>query len=151
MYRIALVLVTLMGMTGELFAQKEGKVIINIDPIIQMLQEYRSSAGLGPAALHTGVEESAKPVDRSSATRMRARGFRVQIFSGPNRNDAYAAQSKFKSQFKDYESYISYEEPNYRVKVGDFKSRAEATQFMNVLRSSFQNVFIFTEDIWVYQ
>lgn len=150
MFRIALVLVIMMSMSGNLLAQKEGKVLINIDPIIQMLQEYRASAGLGPAALHA-VEESAKPVDRSNATRIRARGFRVQIFSGPNRNDAYAAQSKFKSQFKDYESYINYEEPNYRVKVGDFKSRAQATQFMNVLRSSYQNVFVFTEDIWVYQ
>lgn len=45
---------------------------------------------------------------------------------------------------------MTYDEPNYRVKVGDFRNRAEATKFMRELRGQYNNVFVFTEDIWVY-
>src|SRR5690606_41728470 len=70
--------------------------------------------------------------------------------SGASRNEAYAEQARFQQLYRDIDTYISYEEPNYRVKVGDFRGRSEATRLMQSLRGQFNNVFIFTEDIFVY-
>jgi len=75
----------------------------------------------------------------------------VQVFAGSSRSDAYAEQARFRRLYKDIDTYVSYDEPNYRVKVGDFRSRADASTFMRTLKSQFSNVFIFTEDIFVYQ
>lgn len=127
------------------YAQQKGEVEVVADPLISLMQ--RNRMGTGISAAPTGKP----PVDKKNATRTTAMGFRVQIYSGANRSDAYAEQARFKTLYKDIDTYVSYEEPNYRVKVGDFRSRGEAQDLMQGLRKQFNNVFIFTEEIYVYQ
>lgn len=131
-------------------AQQVEHVKVNRDTLIAILQSFRAENEINPIAMRS-ISLGTKPVDRSKATRVSKRGFRVQIYSGNNRNEAYAAQNRFKNQFSDIDSYISYDEPNYRVKVGDFTSRSEANNFMQLLRSQYSNVFVFQEDIWVWE
>src|SRR5690606_5788178 len=90
-------------------------------------------------------------VDKETGTRTTAMGFRVQIYSGSDRTEAYGEQARFKRLYKGIDTYLSYEEPNYRVKVGDFRSKSEAQALMQGLRKQFNNVFVFTEEIYVYQ
>lgn len=74
-------------------------------------------------------------------------GYRVQVFFGNDRKTAYFQQAKFKALYPELNAYISYTQPNYRVKVGDFKTRAEAQQLMSKLRPDFPTLFIFNERI----
>lgn len=127
-----------------------GVVEVQKDSLIGLLQQYRAENGINPTTARM-VSLGSKVVDKKNAKRVKVRGFRVQIFSGSSRNEAYAVQSRFQNAYKDMGSYVTYNEPNYRVKVGDFRSRAEATNFMRVLRSQYSNVFVFTEDIWAYE
>lgn len=127
--------------------QEKGNVEIVKDPLIAVLQQFRAGKGAGSTGASAGNRE---PVDRSNMTRTTTRGFRVQIYLGPSRSDAYAEQARFLRMFRNIDTYVTYEEPNYRVKVGDFTSRREAEQMMQGLRDQFTNVFIFTEDIFVY-
>ncbi len=131
-------------------AQQAGVVEVQKDTLISLLQHFRADHEINPVAPRM-VSLGARPVDRSKATRVKKRGFRVQIYSGNNRNEAYAVQSRFRNEYGDIDSYISYDEPNYRVKVGDFTSRAVANNFMRELRSQYSNVFVFQEDIWVWE
>lgn len=153
MYRIAPIFIFLLGLGFVSYAQSLEYLEVRQDSLIQLLQTYRAEENLGPSALISTREEvlSRAKKDASTGTRVKTRGFRVQIYSGNSRNEAYDVQTRFQSQFKDYGSYISYEEPNYRVKVGDFTSRSEANRFRTILREYYRNVFVFTEDIWVYQ
>ena len=139
-----------LGMQQAAKAQEAGAVEVHKDTLISLLQHFRADHNLNPVAPRM-VSLGVKPVDWSKATRVKKRGFRVQIYSGNNRNEAYAAQSRFRNQYGDIDSYISYDEPNYRVKVGDFTSRAVANNFMRELRSQYSNVFVFQEDIWVWE
>ncbi|SMG40371.1 SPOR domain-containing protein [Sphingobacterium psychroaquaticum] len=130
-----------------------GLVEVNKDSLITLLQAFRADNNINPTNTKTVVKLGAAkeaPVEKKVARRVKVRGFRVQIFSGGNRNDASAVQSRFQSVYSDVGSYMTYDEPNYRVKVGDFRNRAEATKFMRELRGQYNNVFVFTEDIWVY-
>lgn len=127
-----------------------GVVEVQKDSLIGLLQQYRAENGINPTTARM-VSLGSKVVDKKNARRVKVRGFRVQIFSGSSRNEAYAVQSRFQNAYKDMGSYVTYNEPNYRVKVGDFRSRAEATNFMRVLRSQYSNVFVFTEEIWAYE
>lgn len=126
-------------------AQRKGQVVVIKDPRIEALQELRFGS-----RIDAGSTSHAQPVDKTTATRTTQRGFRVQIYSGPNRNEAYAEQARFQRLYRDIDTYVSYEEPNYRVKVGDFRGRTGATRLMQSLKGQFNNVFIFTEDIYVY-
>jgi hypothetical protein len=112
-------------------AQERGKVQVTIDPQIDSLIAKRL--------------ELSK--DSRSGSNISVSGYRVQIFSGLERRQAYAEQAKFKVRFPAYSSYISYVQPNYRVRVGDFRTRLEAEKFMNELKRNYSSLFIFSEMI----
>jgi cell division protein FtsN len=118
-------------------AQQPGRIEEQKDPLIESLQRLRA-AYQGTGSTLPGEKKGMKTT---------ARGFRVQIYSGADRNQAYAEQARFKRTFPDLETYISYEEPNYRVKVGDFTSRSEAQEIMRALKKNFTSVFLFSETI----
>ena len=74
-------------------------------------------------------------------------GFRVQIFTGENRKEAYNAQGKFQEQYPDVKSYVIYNEPNFKVRVGDFRTRLDAEKFQDELKKWFNGMFIIQEKI----
>jgi len=112
-------------------AQERGKVQVTKDPQIDSLIAKRL--------------ELSK--DSRSGGNISVSGYRVQIFSGLERQQAYTEQAKFKVRFPAYSSYISYVQPNYRVRVGDFRTRLEAEKFMNELKRFYSSLFIFSEMI----
>lgn len=120
---------------------KKGSLEIVMDPAIDRLQESRL------VFMNSSTETV---VREKTGTKGTALGFRIQIYSGSNRNEAYAAQSRFQQQYSDISTYVSYTQPNYRVKVGDFRSRSEAQAFMREVRKSFPTLFLFTEQVNVY-
>lgn len=74
-------------------------------------------------------------------------GYRVQIYNGRNRNAAYNAQAKFNQEYPEMRTYISYREPNFKVKAGDFRSRLEAERMLQQLKPWFSAMFIISERI----
>lgn len=113
---------------GGAFAQQPGKVEVIKDPQIDSLIARRAA-----------LIRSSKKAGAS--------GFRVQIFSSTDRKTAYAEQTKFKARYPTIRSYISYAEPYYKLRVGDFRTRLEAEKLINKLRPNYEGLFIFAEPI----
>lgn len=122
---------------GAFAQQKEGSVEVVQDPLITVLQQHR-------VAFENNQETLTEHRSGEKGTML---GFRIQIYTGTSRNDAYEAQAKFKNMYADISTYISYTQPNYRVKIGDFRSRSEAEEMMRELRKSFDPIFLFTEQV----
>ena len=112
-------------------AQKKGKVVVLKDPQIDSLIARRLELSRG-VSIGKSISVS---------------GFRVQIFSGLDRQRANSEQSNFKSLYPNITSYISYTQPYYRLRVGDFRTRLEAEKFMNELKKYYSSMFIFSEMI----
>ncbi|SMO59669.1 SPOR domain-containing protein [Solitalea koreensis] len=72
-------------------------------------------------------------------------GFRLQIYSGPKRNEAYSLQVKFALKYPELGSYLSYQAPNYKLRVGDFVSRADAEKIRKLLLQEFDVAFIVSD------
>jgi len=71
-------------------------------------------------------------------------GYRIQIFfdSGSNsKNKAASIQSEFETGYPDIKSYLSYKEPYYRVRVGDFRTLTEAVGFQKKIAADYPNAF----------
>lgn len=111
--------------------QEKGKVIVVKDPGIDSLISKRLALS--------------KTANKGNT--VTSLGFRVQIFSGLEREEAYAQQTKFKSLYPGVTSYVSYTQPNYRIRVGDFRTKLEAQKFMNELKRQYSSLFIFAEKI----
>src|SRR5690606_18813019 len=136
--------------TAQISKAQSGIVEVEMDSLINLLQEFRAENGINPSTARM-VSLGSKVVDKKNGKRVKVRGCRMQIFWGSRRHAAYASQASFERSYTGIGAYVTYAETNHRVKVGDFRSRAEATNFMRELRSQYNNVFIFTEDVWAYE
>jgi hypothetical protein len=76
-------------------------------------------------------------------------GFRIQIFfdSGNNsKSKAISAMNEFKAKHADIGAYLTFQEPNYKVRVGDFRSRMDAQRFLHKIADEYPNAFIVMDD-----
>lgn len=74
-------------------------------------------------------------------------GFRVQLYYGGNRTEALELKSKFAQLHPDVESYLIYQQPYFRLRVGDFRTRLEAYKLMKKVEKEFPSVFIVNDEI----
>lgn len=77
-------------------------------------------------------------------------GYRIVIFMSNTqmaRRDALAAQENFAQLFPQQPSYITYENPYFKVAVGNCTSHEEAMILLGRLRSIFPKAFIMRENI----
>ncbi len=74
-------------------------------------------------------------------------GYRVQLYYGGNRSEALELKSKFAQLNPDVESYLIYQQPYFRLRVGDFRSRLEAYKLMKKVEKEFPSVFIVNDEI----
>jgi len=56
------------------------------------------------------------------------RGFRVQIYSGSDRAKATEIKTDFMRRFPGIRTYMTYVQPQFRVKVGDYRTRQDAVK-----------------------
>lgn len=81
-----------------------------------------------------------KPVTKAFIGKVR--GFRVQIYNGNDRKIANDTKLSFMKSHPGVRSYIVYNNPQFRVRVGDFKTRGEAAQLQKTLSASFNPCMI---------
>lgn len=128
MFRFVFIVLTLIGFSNRnVKAQElkpaEGNVeVIQDERLTQLADQYRKMSMNNPE------------VD----------GYRVQIFfdSGSNSKNAAAnIKSGFETIYPEIKSYLSYKEPYYRVRVGDFRTQVEAVGFQKIIAVDYPNSF----------
>ena len=132
--KIILTLILSLFLFSVSFAQR-GEVTVIKDPLIDSLIAKRSEV-----YKTTGEVKIGKPIVSSY-------GYRVQIFYGSDRREVFNQQARFKSLYPKFNTYLIYKEPNYYIRVGDFRTRLEAQRLMNEIRPAFPTLFIFREKI----
>jgi hypothetical protein len=53
-------------------------------------------------------------------------GWRIQVINSPDRSKVFAAKAKMLQEFPDWKPYLLYSSPNYKLRVGNFKTQEEA-------------------------
>lgn len=80
-------------------------------------------------------EEVNRPVNGRMA------GYRVQVFSDTNvrtaKNEARSKQRVISSRFPAYQTYVMYNSPYWRLRVGDFRTQRDANAAAEELRKAF--------------
>ncbi len=79
-------------------------------------------------------------------------GFRVQIYmdSGTQaRLRTQRARAEFESKYPDINAYITYDEPNFKLRVGDFRTRLDARRFIEHISGDYprESVYIVLDTI----
>ncbi|WP_055435936.1 SPOR domain-containing protein [Lacinutrix algicola] len=100
---------------------QEGTVTVNQDPEISAILKLKKQ-------INNEDEDS----DR----------YKIQIYSG-SRQRAESIENSFDSTFNSWSSKLEYETPNYKVWVGNFRTRLEADKALLKVKKNFPSAFIF--------
>ncbi len=76
-----------------------------------------------------------------------AEGFRIQIMYTDIRDDVYKSKGAMYKEFSDLSSYVEYEQPYYKLRLGDFKTRLEATYYLQQVITLYPGAFIVRDKI----
>jgi len=79
-------------------------------------------------------------------------GYRVQLFSDAGNNAkerATSALNEFQAAFPETPVYLSYQQPNFKVRAGDFRNKAEARKLQKRIKPLFPGAFIVKDFIQV--
>lgn len=99
---------------------------------VTLQQESRIEAIVGK---HIEVNQKAKGFP----------GYRVQVYFGSGsdaKNTAHKIRNSLNTAFPDYDSYLVYEAPYFKVRVGDFRNRNEAYKAFKIIQPSYPGAFI---------
>lgn len=118
--------IILLMWAGNALAQTQGNITVNKPAALDNLLANRTAARKNPDA----------KID----------GYHILIFRGDNRNKAEAQKAKFDAAYSAY-SEVVWEEPNFKVYVGLFKTRMECMSLMNEIKDKFQTAIIIKDKI----
>ena len=91
-----------------------------------------------------------KLVERHKAInlqKMSMPGYRIQLYFGGDRAKATNMRLDFLQQYPDVGAYVIYQQPNFKLRVGDFKTRLEAATFLKEMQPGYSMSFIVTDDV----
>jgi len=74
-------------------------------------------------------------------------GYRIQLYSGNKKQPARQVRLEFSQLYRDIKAHESYQQPYFKVRVGDFRTKIEALNFQKELQDHFPNCFIVTDEI----
>lgn len=74
-------------------------------------------------------------------------GFRIQLFSGSERSNANQLKAQFLRQYPEVPIYLSYQQPFFKLRAGDFRTRTEAQSLYHKLLKEYGDVLIVPDKI----
>jgi SPOR domain len=74
-------------------------------------------------------------------------GFRIQVASSNDRNEVFTIKTKIYQLYPELKPYLIYQPPNYKLKVGNFKTPEEADPYLQKLIQSFPSGVYLVPDI----
>jgi hypothetical protein len=84
---------------------------------------------------------------RNGLMKQTTAGYRIQIYFGSERSKAAEIKTDFFNNFSNTPSYLLYQQPNFKVRVGDFKTRMEAAAFLESIKEFYTTSFIVPDEI----
>lgn len=100
--------------------------------------------GKGKVTIHqeAGIANLIGKINTSGATikptLVNKRGFRIQVFSGSQKQTAkdevYSRERKIRNRFPEYGTYVTFNSPFWKLRVGDFADRYDAEEAMNAIK-----------------
>ncbi len=131
-----LILFPLLIWICEVSAQTDSSanVVVNKDPRIDMLVNKQIE-----------INEITTRNSRRSAA-----GYRILIISSNDRNKVIDAKTKMYREFPELKAYMMYQAPFFRLKVGNFRERIDAEEYLSSIQRIYPTgVYIVTDTIEV--
>ena len=74
------------------------------------------------------------------------KGYRLQLLSSNDRNQAFKLKYALMNKFPEYKSYVVYQAPYFKVRLGNFMKKDEAEKARKQLSKNFSSGIYIVED-----
>ena len=74
------------------------------------------------------------------------KGFRIQVISTSKRDDAFKVKSDLMSQFPDQKTYVIFQSPSFKVRIGNFLKKEDAEKLKAQLNKIYPNGVYIVDD-----
>lgn len=77
-------------------------------------------------------------------------GFRIQVFEeSGNRSSTHAREvmTEFSGKYPEVPVYLTWQAPNFKVRIGDFRTRMEAEGFLNKIKREYPIAWVIRDKI----
>jgi hypothetical protein len=115
--------------TGTAMVQAS-TVVVHKDPRIDVLIKKK-------AAINKATTNVARTM----------RGYRLLVVNTNSRDEAIAAKTKVYTYFPELKAYLQYQSPYFKLRAGNFKTRAEAEKYRKAMASMFSKGVFIVNDI----
>ena len=78
------------------------------------------------------------------------KGFRIQVISTNSRDQATFTQADLQLKYPNEKIYLSFQSPNYKVRIGNFLKKTDAEKFKTELNKLFLNGVYIVDDAVEY-
>jgi len=99
---------------------------------------------------HPQVEELLRKHVAYNSRNPKIDGYRIRIYrdnSSNARGRSETIETSFNQRFPEIPTYRGYDNPYFKVSVGDFRSKDEAMKFFARIKRSYPNAYIVAEEI----
>jgi len=83
----------------------------------------------------------------ANKTKKTIHGYRIQIAASNDRNKVYKLKGQFYNNYQDIKSYVHYQQPNFKLKVGNYRTKLEAQKVLLEINTYYRDAFIVYEEI----
>ena len=78
------------------------------------------------------------------------KGYRLQVLNSRSRDEAFKIKSELLQLFPEQKSYVLFQSPYFKVRIGNFIEKADALSFRNLLAKKYPQTAYVVEDIIEY-
>lgn len=138
---VCFLLFTLYSFLGKSFAQVDttkktnDTIVVNKDPRLDILTQRQAI-----------INKRSKLMTSNGLYK----GYRLQLLSTNNRNQAFKLKYDLLTTFPDQKTYVSYQAPYFKVKFGNFLHRDEAEKMRKQLIKAYPAGIFVVEDAIEY-
>ncbi len=111
------------------------------------------SSGLSAGTLPKERQMAFLPLDSGSRVvpdQEKIPGFRVQVYQGSSRAKAKEIRDLMVQQYSKLGVYMGFRQPDFRVRIGDFRDKAEAQAYLQMLKSEYPSAFVVPDKVLIY-
>jgi hypothetical protein len=131
--KISMIISIIVLLSGACFANDS--IIVKKDPRLDILATKQAQINKRTAMMTSGGQY---------------KGFRIQVVSTTSRDNANAIKADLLNRFPDQKSYLLFQAPNFKVRIGNFLKKEEAEAYRKKLNRYFPQGLYIVEDAIEY-
>lgn len=95
----------------------------------------------------TTVTPAIQTINETYIASYKLTGYRIQLASESSSSPARKIRAAFIQKYKEIPAYEIYQQPYFKVRVGDFKTKLEAIKFQKEIQTDYPNCYIVKDEI----